>query len=360
MGFDSKRIQRKLHTTSVTGEPEFFQACLGVGVRIDNLDTFIRQYELKMDQIFSEVGLRRTKKIYNSYDLKQIFISRRGVSPIQDVFEALIPEVEFIEVFYAYFLNVEKDEEHRGKPPQPMEIDIFTNHANRKKTVSGIQFLDEIAHPFAAISAWAYIKKLGQLPDNLRIVCDDVSFKPCHAWNELCKTPNFQIVPRGDQCNYVISCADIFTSAIDEILLEKNAKLNKDLVHLFPKLSKKIDTTMIGSKWLWGIKPTHDCPVDVSEKLARPLFIIVPSSKELFNTAQKKLLETAPFLTDAYHAAARNMGSVKFFDPIKDPLILTDMDYLVYYDDTSKEKVEYLLNLGIPSKPLNSKQLNEI
>lgn len=227
-----------------------------------------------------------------------------------------------------------------NRKTEPLKIGVYWADPLEFKHLDGIEFLDVIEPAFPALSAWAVIRSRKSC-GHPKILVDSFSIKPCDAWSEISAYNSFHILPKGDQCNHLISCADIFAAAINERLGLKSAKLNQTEIPLcLPELKGKCSTTFIGDKWLWYIKPSHNFNVDISAKLAHPIVFIFKTANPF---SSKNLLEQSALYGLALDFASKSSGSVKFFEE-SDLSIIRDDDFLLCHDDESEKKINYLLN----------------
>ncbi len=356
-GFDSKRIKRTTgDLKNSDGTPHLFQACLGVGITVPSYSKFASAYQNIMNDLFTANGLKQERKAYKAADINGKFIPL-GVNALETLFGKLAAEVGFVEVYYSFFFEIEPDQ-MRQRIVKPLSIGVNWGNPDRFKRVDGLKFLDEIEPAYPLVCAWAK-QSQQKIKDPAKIVVDGCSIKPCNAWKACLANPNLSIIPWGDRCNYVISCADLFAAAIDARLARTNHRLSKDLVNIFPELKGKMGTTFIGPGWLHGLKPQDEFTVNTESKNAHPLFVLFNPPSKIFGDHSKKILENSPLMSIALNAAVKTGGAVKFFDR-NDVGLLTEQDFLVTHNEEATNMAKELQNLGILAKQINLDELKQI
>jgi len=162
IGFDSKRITRTWQEETPSGEKvnKTFQACLGVGVTVENYADFSAKYDKAMKELFTKAGLQQEKLVYKGAELRKLFWMT-GINPIAELFSALSKHVSYVDVYYSYFLG--EDDEGK-KHTKPLSISVFTMERDKFKKINGIVFLDMIEPAYSFICAWALLSEFKETP----------------------------------------------------------------------------------------------------------------------------------------------------------------------------------------------------
>ncbi len=333
VAFDSKKIRRK--------QPDF-KALLGVGITIQNPDKFANEYNKAMDEIFNKNGISRQKIIYKSSDLLSIFHGV-GVDVIPIITEKLYPYIDFIDIYYSYFLT-----EIQTKP---YTMGIYWE--DELKRVSAGEFLDLTEGPYPFICCHAYLKSLTNQIESLYLIDHCSGLRPSIASKSVISNRYSRFLFRGDQVNYSISIADILCKYIDQMCLNKGYQLNKDLIIKLGFDSKKSKTTFIGPNWLRDIKPSKDIILDVTHKYPHPIFFFFIDNNGPFDKISTEVLEKSRLFSLALDKATQLGGSVKFFEP-NDQRFITKEDFLITNNELSEKKANELIKLSCPATIIKS------
>lgn len=362
VGFDSCRFVR--------GN---FQALMGVGVTVNDHERFRKAYDRWLDNIFDEVGLKRDKLIYKSFDLNKLFGDR--IFEIYDQFvEETKDHIHFLDLFYSYFYpsdghrSTDKtdflDEKDERNEPIPKFIKVYYKEPGGIETVSGIEFLDLIDHSYPLICAWDYFSRNPNTAFTARI--DHFDAKPSNIWCEVLKNKHkfkLEIVYGGDKCDDIISSADILLNYLHEEIKKNNIPLNRkthDILH--KNFNRKFETRFLGSKYLWEMTPSNKWVVNNHAFIKHPIYFVFLEGAEDFKKIypqmdERKLIEDSPFIDMLYVKAATDSGSVKYYNPNTDNRLIQKEDKFFYYDVNGRRKIDYLAKLGYKNEIISSEEL---
>ena len=325
IAFDSKKILRK--------QPDF-KALLGVGVTIQNPSKFSNEYNIVMDGLFKENGFSRNKLIYKSSDLLSIFHGI-GVDVIPIIVEKLYSHLDFVDIYYSYFLA--------DNPAKPYTMGIYWEEELKRISVG--EFLDLSDGSYPSICCHAYLKSLTTEVESLYLIDHCSGLRPSIASKSVISNKFTRFLFRGDQVNYSISIADILCKYIDQMSLTKGYPLNKDLIFNLGFDEKKSKTTFIGPNWLRDIKPSRDIILDINHKYPHPIFFFFIDNSGPFEKSSREILEKSRLFSLVSDKAAQLGGSVKFFESL-DQMFITKEDFLVTHNDLSEKKANELVKLS--------------
>lgn len=331
IGIDSKRF--------VNGK---FHALLGVAVTVSDFEKFKNTYNSILSKLFEELNIERKKKIYKAYEIKRLFLNT-GIDALETFFKGIEPNVDFLNILYSYF----KDKENpRGEDSKPF-IKIYYKEPT-KEMVTAIQFIDQIEHSYPYICGWDIVKKNPLM--EFSILTDHFETKPSKAWNEFSSIKNVGIIHSGGQCNYLISAADIILAALENRILNNGVYLNRSIHGVIEEYRGKFETSFLGSGYLYSLSPSHKWIANNLRFLKHPIFYIFKEGrpfKELFkDVSEEKYLEQSLLLNKIYDLACEYNGSVKYYDPSKDNLLIQNNDIFVYYGEQGFTKIKMLQSLG--------------
>ena len=344
VGFDSKRFRR--------GN---FQALLGVGVTVEDVPKYCRKYDEIVTTAFEEAGIERRRPLYKSFDFSKLFFSK-GYDLPERLFKELSEYVTFVDVYYSYFkkpasLESEKDD----------FIRVFHKEKTGIETVTPIKFLDMIEHSYPAICAWRYIGKYDAF--NPEIFSDHFRSHPSNIWESLKGKPNFHVAYRGDQCNFLINAADVFVSAIERRILNKDLMLNRQIHEILrPEYEGKFETDFIGTKDLYDLSPSCRWTVDTSGRIMHPVYFVFPEGTAEFHRIfpgqdENTFLESSLFLDTLYHEATKEGGCIKIYDAGTDNAVIRNSDVFFHYGPAGKAKIELLRGLGYKNRVITASEL---
>ncbi len=343
VGIDSKRFVRR-----------DFHALLGVAITVKDFDNFKEAYNFILSELFQELGMERKKKIYKAYEIRRLF-SNTGIDALERFFKQLSPSIDFLDVSYSYFRDKDSP---KGEEPKPF-IKIYYKEPV-KKMVTPIQFINLIENSYPYICGWNLIRKNPDFEFN--IMTDHFDTNPSKAWDEFCVIKNVSVVFSGGQCNYLISGADIILAAIENRILASGVFLNRSIHKLLNEYSGKFETSFIGSGHLYSLSPSHKWIAKNIRFLRHPVFYIFKEGevfKRLFKDAsEEQYLEQSLLLDKVYDIACECNGSVKYYDPSKDNLMIQKNDIFIYYGEHGLSQIKMLQNLGYKNEIKNALQIS--
>ena len=258
VAFDSKKIVRKAPLTNNIN----FKAMLGVGVTINDYQAFGTKYIDTIQELFDTYGFPKNRLVYKSSDLAALFHGK-GIDILPILIEKLIPHIDFIDIYFSYFLNFQDR-------TQPFMVGVYWEEELER--LHAPQFIDLIDGPYAAICCHAYLKQIVTPIDSLYFIDDCPGLKPSIATSNVIKNPKTRFLFKGDQINFGISIADLLCKYIDLESLQKGFRLNKDLIQNIEFDGAKCKTTFIGPDWLRDIKPSRKINLEINHKHPHPAF----------------------------------------------------------------------------------------
>ncbi len=347
VGFDSKRFVRGR-----------FEALIGVGITIQKskFEEFKEVYNNFMKELFNNNNIPYRRPIYKSYDLKRLFFSQ-GIHPIEDFVKETKGLIDFVDFYYSYFKNKtmdQKDDETKDKITD--FIDVYYNAPKGKQTVSAIKFMNIIEPTYPAICVWSFINS-NPLKCDADFYIDNFKALPSKMWNELSNIKTMNVVYSGGKCNYLVSAADLYLCCIEDRIREGDVPLNRS-VHkiLHPDFTGKFDTNFVGTHYLYPLAPASKSEISINSKILHPIYYIFTEGSEIFSKTfgrkggEQTFLEQSPFLDKVLSIAAKENGSVKFYDPTQDNSFILPSDKFYYYGEKGKEKIETLKRLGFTNE----------
>ena len=287
IGFDSREFKRDV--IKKDGTQGKFRSALGIGIRVDNYESFDKIYQKKLKEIFDKRGLEKEFTYYCFNDLKNI---DKSEEIIEDFILLMKDYVDKVHIFYTLF----------SKDRIP-EVKVYGRYAQRenkklaKPTRNYLELLDEhILNMFPTICAW---KISHCIPASFQFHLDSYSGHINESFEDLEKSPIKKVVfPSGDCINPVISFADLFLSFFDNRLSKNNLHLLfPNIRKAIPEYGEKILAYPILSKHLPKITPLDQVEVKIEDYFLRPIYWVfkgdvqVDSGKFKRSKVYRKLLD---------------------------------------------------------------------
>lgn len=358
IAFDSKRFIR--------GK---FQALIGVSVSVKekDLSNFCAVYDTFMKKLFEKHNIPRRRLIYKSFDLKRIFFPL-GVDPIEEFVKETKENIGFLDLYYSYFKNKTLAHTEKENHDQVTDfVNIYYEEPEGSEQVSAIKFLNIIEPAYPAICAWGYMSRNPSCVNNIFIM-DHFSARPSKLWDQLKDIKSMQVVYDGGKCNYLISTADLYLACIEERIKKENLALNRSIHKiLHPDFGGKFETTFLGTKYLYNISPAKKSEINLQSKLQHPIFYVFTEGNDYFSKlftinrlSESAFLETTPFLEGVFNLAAKQNGSVKFYDPARDNQYILPQDKFYYYGQNGLNKIQELKKVGFTNETYSAENISKL
>ncbi|MEM4258763.1 MAG: hypothetical protein QXL17_06400 [Candidatus Thermoplasmatota archaeon] len=330
IGFDSKETHREIN-----GEDRIFP--LGASIEVVNYEKFAEMYDKSMKCVWETLNEKRKRSIY-SY---QYFAQQYGLEKAQQLCFLFLKGIsKSIINADVYFSNI----------PEEKTAEIYMYNNDRVKATKPTRdFLVSLVQPYSYMCAWKRCV-LEQGNENI-IFLDNFQGETTIAWQTLWyKKPN--IFYKGDNCNALISAADILAGAVDNYLKERSFH-DKTIDKILSKeLKLHGKTYIIGSKDLRYIVPTSREPINTTRWLKHPIYYVIKEKRveEQDYKDARNQVEYSPMFDKITNLAFKNNGAVKFYDETTDFRDLRQEDRLIYYGDRGRDLVKQLNNLGYTNK----------
>ena len=157
-----------------------------------------------------------------------------------------------------------------------------TIRAKTFKTLKPIDFIKSLESGFPYLTAWSYFFKQRETTNML---LDDFSFKSTPAWEDLIQyhregKAKLDIIPKGDECNYLICLADLFAYYTDIQLYNlRKLLLPSEIQEIYRDLGVDVEINFLGKKDLSKIKWTSSGNIDTSSYIHHPIVFILSDKK---------------------------------------------------------------------------------
>ena len=325
IGFDSKDLIR-----GGGDQGKKFISTIGTSIEVFDLMEFDHVYDKAIEATFKKFGLEMKRKVYYF----QYFCKLFGLDDAREICINFMQRVKnHIFDIGVYFANISPI-----RTPQ-----IYMYGTDRKKAIVPTKkFLSSLTNPFPYISAWKYSQQ--NQNTNSTFILDHFQGKQTISWAIFwLKKPIMYY--RGDQCNSVISTADMLAGLVDQCLYGERISMETIERILSDELYLKGKVYIIGSQDLRWIVPISRKAINTVRFVKHPIYFIInekrPSMVEYKEA--KDQLEFSPLFDLVTSKAFENNGCVKLYDQTEDYKLLKSTDRIIYYGDKGKEIAESLM-----------------
>lgn len=205
-----------------------------------------------------------------------------------------------------------------------------------KKT---IDFLDSLGAYYSYIAAWKVVREADLKLVDVHI--DHFEGERTLAWNELNRHNKVVVFPKGDQCNQLISAADITLDYINYRMRTDNIRLDRtEIADLLRNIGiKRSSVFYSGRQDIKYLVPKTDEKIPRDSDCVCPLVYVI---NEGLITKETRWIENSPMHQTLLRFASDIGSGLKYINFDKDYKNVRDGDYLIYLGEESKRKAEYL------------------
>lgn len=322
-------IDSRTHTVRRLDETiKPFRAPFGVAVTIDDYESFVKNYNSVISEVFGTNRIPKIREVYSSGTLKGTFDDPAKYEKILvEICTKLSMNIDSIGIYYSYF--------HGGKPNN---VVIFREDRPYIR-VEKEDFLNRIEWGYPHLCAWYYVSQ-GNKPD--KILLDNFGGEITDAWRKL-KESKMEIFFRGDEVNHGISTADLFIDFIQLQLRKQGKKLfTNDIQSVLSTVftPNKISVGFLGQMYLKYTSPVSRFKMRTNDYVKHPV-VFVSKDPEV----SIKSIEDSEIMHDIVSYAIKNNASLKFFENDKDQKLLVNGDIILALGDggvKSSSKIQKL------------------
>ncbi|MGE0014929.1 MAG: hypothetical protein AB7S83_01910 [Candidatus Methanomethylophilaceae archaeon] len=338
IAFDSKDFKRL--KKSEDGVERGFYSPLGVGVTVEDYDTFTEAYLGATKEVCEDFHVESPMCLYSSSMLKDELGTNRAIPFAQKLIDKTSRYISKIHFSYVIL------------PPKKKSTIKVGGERTGTYEVKTEEFLRNLSPMFSYISAWNYWRY--RRDEEVKITVDAFSSKETYAWRDISKLSDLVVVSHGDEVHPLVSYADIVAFMTDVKLYVSKKRLTKQSLEevwedVFSSEANYIDASSLRSiRWL------NENQVDYSPYLQKPtLFFISDDSatdginsgfidkSKITSKKSERLMGMQP-VKNAIKLAALKCYSFRFYDPHLDAKYVCDGDIVVYMGHVSKGIAEYL------------------
>jgi hypothetical protein len=336
IGLDAVLLRQELKGSS--GKTILRKGLLGVGIEVKDIQEFRKSYNKCMEKTLGEFNQKLLRPVYSSIDLSRIFEYEKleDEHKVLEKFKNLIlPKIEQVHFFYTYIFGLKGKVSVYGNSPDYTQIPLTSND----KTTQ--DFYDLISNSYPMLCAW----ELTSQNVEAKLFLDNFQGRVCPAWNELTGTSEITIYYKGDQCNELISTADLFVKLIKNSMIPNiSCFLEKDIKKTSSMFGKKCKTYFMGKRCLNKMVPHMTRQIRCRHLAKHPIIYMVKENPQ--EEGEEKLIENSPLFNKIVKKTNSLDGCLKYFHP-DDSKIIEKNDLLVSFGKRGDaifgklEKAEY-------------------
>jgi len=330
-----------------------FEGLLGVVVEINN-DGFHEKYISTLKENLSRYGITCKRLVMSSADIRGYIHNEETFRIfLKEFIDNIIASVEAIKVFHTRY-NSKK---------LPL-ISVYGKSGI--KQIVPVEFIRKIARSYPIICIWrqCYLDK-DSLSGIFHVDGFDTERSP--AWDFIetnLKKGSLNVIYKGDQCNPIISTADLVVRYIETDIRLNNGQFNDEgISECLSRWGDKFEQyPLTGQSWaLKNMSPYSEGNLDLSKYITHPI-VFIPKEQpyELRSEDEIKVFEKLPIYDAIINFLVKIKGTLKHIELPKDmALAKSDVDYLLIMGSRGEELYKYLNSGGLRLKRLDIGELEK-
>jgi hypothetical protein len=332
VGFDSIKLELGAFSTK-------FEGLLGVGIKTPDEESFNSKYLDAMDTLFSSIGVNRKRLVCKAADLaRYIKNPEEMINQLTELFQKLNDEIERIDIYCTRF-NSKK---------LPM---ITVYGQDRPESIRPVQFIRKISNGYPHICAWRYLSHFND--KDAAIYLDHFETENTPAWDFISQFPNINVLYKGDNCNSLLSSADLFIRLTVLLLKRFRANFNwrglKTIHSTYVWNNKTSANTLGGQTYiLRNMTPYNRTPIDTSAYINHPIVFIPHEKLGGWRAKEERdLFEIMPIYNILLNFMFKIRGSFKYFNS-NDVRLIQKGDYMLVMGKNGEQVFNFLTAGGVP------------
>lgn len=319
-------------------QPILRKGLLGVGVETGNLEKFRQTYQESLSKLFEEFHETVQRPVYCARDL----VGALGFDTLEKeeaaltVFkDAVLPAIDNVHFFYTFIFGLEGGlVSIYGQSNEYKKIPLIS------KTKDIQDFYDLIANTYPMLCAW----ELRNYKNTGTLFLDNFQGRVCPAWIEIGKTTDVLIYYKGDQCNELISTADILLKLIKiKMIQNKSAFLKTEIEKFGALFNGKIKNYFMGKQCLNKITPHLPSRIKARNLVKHPIAYLVKENPQ--DEGEESTIENSPLFNEVIKKVNSINGCAKYFHPNDDSQNIKKGDIFVSFGKRGDQIIENLKRL---------------
>jgi len=316
-----------------------WNSVLGSCIFTSSYEKFQERYKKVMKEQFNRMGFDVKRSVHSSHTINSILQdSPEGYNFFELMLSECLDYIDKINFVFSYYPKMDKVHMFGDKKLSSLSPSVFiTRH---------------LINSYSHVCAWLALSK----SNNCTIMMDSFSGYMTRAWQQIESHDKINIYFNGDECNPLISMADITLRIANERLLKKNMFLGKQQISsVFRDMEDKISVDYLGRSQLPLITPRTNILIPISKKIKHPAFFILrPKTDYLDN----KIFLSSPRGHDILELAHVKQGCVKIYNKGEDKNIIKDGDFLIFTDEHGGIAAQTIIDLGYNVEKYHIKQVS--
>jgi len=317
-----------------------WNSVLGACVFTSSYEDFQARYKKAIKEQFKRMGFDVKRTVHSSHSINSVLQnSPQGYNFFEFMLSECLDCIDKINLVFSYY-------------PKMDEIYMFSD--KRPSSLPPSDFIKRhLLNSYPHVCAWHALKS-----NSCTIMMDSFNGYLTHAWEEIESYDKINIYFNGDECNPLISMADITLRIANERLLRENMFLGKQQVlSVFEDLGSKISVDFLGRSQLPLITPRNNISIPIFRKIKHPVFFILrPKTDYLDN----KIFLNSPRGHDILELAHIKQGCAKIYNKDEDINIMQDGDFLVFTDKNGDIAAQTIIDLGYNVEKYHIKQIDAL
>jgi hypothetical protein len=181
---------------------------------------------------------------------------------------------------------------------------------------------------FSYMTAWAYSGR--HLRENDAYLIDHFTGEMTIAWKDLSAFPDLKIYPGGDECNELISVADMLAYLTEKKLWDAKMWLKPENIEkVWSSYKFATEVRFIDEDTLSKIRPFSKDPINVADSLTRPMIFVNVTGIGFSRLTKEPRISVAAYACSLH-------GAFEGFDKYLDSSKIRDGDIFVYAGEEAK------------------------
>lgn len=323
------------------GRVSLRKGLLGIGIEVENFPAFKKAYEKSMRGLFKKFDKKFSRPVYASKDLGTLF-EYEGIEEELEVLEEfkqlVLPEIKRVHFFYTYIFGLKGLVSIYGESPNYRKIPLTSQD-------KGVQdFYDLISNSYPMLCAW----ELRSQKIDGKLFLDNFQGRVCPAWEELSASADISIYFKGDQCNELISTADLFVRLIKlKMVPNLSCFLEGEIKKIAKIFDGKCESYFMGKQCLKKMVPHKTMQIKCNHLAQHPIVYLVKENPK--EEGEETIIENSPLFNKVVKETNALGGCMKYFHP-EDSKTIETGDLMVSFGKRGEATFEKLVKLGYQIK----------
>jgi hypothetical protein len=317
-----------------------WKAVLGLCIGIENNEKFETEYEKAIEKILIKNGIKSKRHIHSSFSINRLSKDPLKASQIfEDMFETLKDHIQKFHFVLSMY-------------PKTQSIHMFGER--RVSFLPPKDFLERhLIESYPHVCAW----KILSIDKKAKVITDSFSGYVTNAWRDIDSNGDLEIFFNGDECNTLISMADMVLRVADKRLQDNSLFLGrKEINQIFPEIQNKLSADFLAWGALSDVTPLINKSMPIYKKIKHPIVFIIGPQTDLVDN---ELIKYSPLGDSLLEFAHIKKGCLKMFHKKDDQQMIKDGDYFVYLDDEGKKAADLIKKLGFSIDYFELKEIED-